>query len=113
MEIDKVTLTDLSIFNSEDEFSVFGKFNFCNTIGGKEQLLQNFSKPFSTIEEKQGVQQTLKLILKEQQFWPTQISNGTIMVIEKFYQATVDEIPSNSGTVAAYSYKLFHAPDFS
>ena len=87
MEIDKTTLNDLSVFDAEDEFSVFNKINFCETSGGKEQLLRNFNHPFTTIDEINGVQQTLRFILQNQASWPTQITNGTIMVIEKFYQS--------------------------
>jgi DNA mismatch repair ATPase MutS len=35
------------------------------------------------------------------------------MMIEKFYETSIDEIPSNPSTVSAYSYKIFHRPDFS
>ena len=113
MEIDKTTLTDLSIFNTEEEFSVFAKFNFCKTVGGKEQLLANFSKPLSSIDEIKGIQQTLQVILQNQSHWPTQISNGSIMVIEKFYLSTIDDIPANPSQLSAYNYKLLHGPDFS
>jgi DNA mismatch repair protein MutS len=119
MEIDKTTLTDLSIFDTGsifeagEGFSIFHKFNFCKTSGGKAQLHTNFSKPFTTIDEIKGVQQTLQTILQKQHYWPTQITNGSIMVIEKFYQATIDDIPANPSSFTAYSYKLFHGPDFS
>src|ERR1700704_6512981 len=106
MEIDKTTLMDLSIFNADEAASIFHKFNFCKTAGGTEQLRINFSKPLTSIEEINGVQQTLQAILQKENNWPTQISNGSIMVIEKFYQATLDEIPSNPSSFAAYSYKL-------
>ncbi len=113
MEIDKTTLNDLSVFNSEEEFSIFSKFNFCKTIGGKAKLHDNFNKPLSTIDEIKGIQQTLRFILQNQQHWPMQITNGTIMVVEKFYQSTVDAIPNNPSSFTAHSYKLFHGPDFS
>ena len=113
MEIDKTTLTDLSILNADEEFSVFNKLNFCQTVGGREKLFDNFSNPLRTIEAIEGIQKTLKLILQKQQYWPKQISNGSVMVIEKFYQSTVDEIPSGPSAFAAFNYKLFHGPDFS
>src|SRR5260221_9325877 len=113
MEIDKTTLNDLSVFNTEEEFSVFNKLNFCKTIGGKAKLRDNFNKPLSNIDQIKDVQQILKVILQNQQYWPTQISNGTIMVIEKFYQSTLDEIPAKPSSFTAYSYKLLHGPDFS
>jgi len=113
MEIDKTTLNDLSIFDIEEEFSVFHKINLCRTSGGKEQLFRYFNNPLNTIEAITGVQQTLQLILKNELHWPAQITNGTIMVIEKFYQSVVDEIPSRPSTLSAYVYKLLHNPDFS
>lgn len=113
MEIDKTTLTDLSIFNAEEEFSVFSKLNLCTTTSGRDQLHVNFSHPLKNLEAIKGVQQTIQLIIKDQHKWPTQISNGTILMIEKFYSATIDEIPSNPSSLGALSYKLFHGPDFS
>lgn len=113
MEIDKTTLTDLAILNVEDEFSVFNKLNFCRTVGGREKLLDNFVKPLQTIEAITGIQETLQLILKNLDHWPVQISNGSVMMIEKFYLSTIDDIPSKPSRVSAYTYKLFHRPDYS
>ena len=113
METDKTTLTDLSILNAEDDFSVFNKLNFCNTTGGKQKLLSNFLTPLKTIEQIQGIQQTLQLIIQKEQYWPNQISNGGVMVIEKFYSATIDEIPEHPSATGTMAYKILHGPDFS
>jgi DNA mismatch repair ATPase MutS len=113
MEIDKTTLNDISIFNTEEELSIFSKLNLCDTINGKEQLYQNFATPLKTITEIVGVQQTLKLLLAKEAVWPKQISNGTIMVVEKFFSATIDEIPSSSSAWDAFNYKILHGPDYS
>jgi len=113
MEIDKTTLNDLSIFNTEEEFSIFNKLDHTRTVGGREKLRQYFSKSLTTIEAIQSVQQTLKLIRRNIPLWPETISNGSIMVIQKFYETVVDEIPANPTAAAAYSYKIFHGPDFS
>ncbi|MEN9570927.1 MAG: hypothetical protein RL172_2158 [Bacteroidota bacterium] len=113
METDNTTLADLSILNIEDDFSVFNKLNFCQTAGGKQKLLQNFCTPLKSIQQIQGVQQTLQLIIQQHPHWPPQISNGSVMVIEKFYLATIDEIPENPSAMGALAYKLLHGPDFS
>ncbi|MEP6617256.1 MAG: DNA mismatch repair protein MutS [Ginsengibacter sp.] len=113
MEVDKTTLNDLSIFNHEEEFSIFHKLDFTKTAGGREQLKSIFSKSLSTIETIQGIQQTLQLIIEKKSHWPSSISNGTIMVIQKFFESPIDQIPSNPSPAAAYSYKLLHGPDFS
>ncbi len=113
MEIDKTTLNDLAIFNAEEEFSVFNKLNCTLTIRGKEQLKKNLNTPLTTLQAINGVQQTLQLIIKQSQQWPAQISNGTIMVVERFYDAPIDPIPATASSFTAYSYKLLHGPDFS
>ena len=113
MEIDKTTLNDLSIFNAEEEFSIFRKLDLTKTIGGREKLKQLFSKSQNTIEAIIGIQQTLKVIQQNKNAWPQIISNGSIMVIQKFYETSVDQIPSNPSATNAYAYKLFHGPDFS
>lgn len=82
MEIDNTTLSDLSILNAESEFSVFSKLNFCRTAGGRHRLLQNFATPLKTIGQIQGIQQTLQFILQNEQHWPQQITNGSVLMIE-------------------------------
>ena len=113
MDIDQTTLNDLSIFNHEEEFSLFNKLNLTITTGGKLQMRHNLSTPLNSIESIQGVQQTLQHIIKHQSDWPQRISNGTIMVVERFYDATLDDIPSSPSSMSAISYKIFHGPDFS
>lgn len=113
MEIDKTTLIDLSIFNAEEEFSIFHKVDFTRTVGGREKLKQLFSRSLTTIEAINETQQTLKIIREKIQLWPDIISNGSIMIIQKFYESTIDEIPAYPSAAAAYGYKILHAPDFS
>jgi DNA mismatch repair protein MutS len=113
MDIDKTTLADLLMFNSGEDVSVFGKLDLCTTTHGSEQLRINFSTALKTQEEIVAVQQTLKLIIKKQQLWPTKISNGTVMVVEKFFDTPVSTIPAHPSPLEAYSYKLLHGPDFS
>ncbi len=113
MEIDKTTLNDLSIFNNDEEFSVFNKLNYTLTSNGKDQLRLNLCEPLKSIEAIEGIQQTLKQIIEQEVHWPKQISNGTIKVIERFYESTFDPLPEVVSSVTAYSYKLLHGPDYS
>ena len=113
MEIDKTTLADLVIFDREDEFSIFNKINFTVTSRGKEQLKKNISSPLPNIEAIKEVQQTLLYILSKKEKWPLVISNGTIMVVERFYESNIDPIPTKPNTVSAFSYKILHSHDFS
>jgi DNA mismatch repair ATPase MutS len=113
MEIDKTSLNDLSIFDHDDEFSIFQKLDFTTTVGGRESLKYNFGKTLSSIEEANSIQDTLKLIIKNKDSWPGLISNGTMMVIQKFYESNIDTIPNTPSAASAYSYKILHGPDFS
>ena len=113
MDIDKTTLADLVIFDREDEFSVFNKINFTVTSRGKEQLRKNIISPLADVEAIKNVQQTLLFIIKNKAAWPTIISNGTIMVVERFYETNVDLIPAKPNALDTFSYKILHSHDFS
>lgn len=113
METDKTTLVDLSIFNTEDEFSVFNKINLTRTTGGREKLRQIFNHSLDDIDSIKDVQKTLQLILEKQDQWPLSVSNGSVMMIYKFYETSIDEPPSRPAPLSAYLYKFLHGPDFS
>jgi DNA mismatch repair ATPase MutS len=113
METDKTTLNDLSIFNAEEDFSVFNIINFTRTSNGKEQLKKNLRTPLATKDAIEGIQHTIRLITAQVSSWPMQISNGTIMVVERFYETSIDPIPTHVSSVGAMSYKLLHGPDYS
>jgi DNA mismatch repair protein MutS len=113
MEIDNTTYEDLSLFNKEEEFSIFHKLDFTRTRGGKDVLLEYFNHPFSAPGPIGATQQILALLLSRMGEWPTSISNGTIMVMERFYETQIDDIPHGQNLPAALGYKIFHGPDYS
>jgi DNA mismatch repair ATPase MutS len=113
METDKTTLNDLSIFNHEDEFSVFSKLNLTRTTGGREKLRLIFNSSLNDIQAIKNVQKTLKLILEKQSQWPLTISNGSVLMIHKFYESSIDQPPAHPTITSAQYYKLFHGPDYS
>ena len=113
MNIDQTTYEDLSLFHHEEEFSVFHKLNYTNTSAGKFWLQKFFNEPFSDIKRIEETQQIIGIILAKLQEWPTSITNGTIMVMERLYESSIDSIPDNANAMNALSYKVLHAPDFS
>ena len=113
MDIDQTTYNDLSLFHAEEEFSVFHRLNFTRTSAGRGWLLQFFNNPFSDIARIRETQEVIKLILDKVDKWPVSISNGTIMVMERLYESSIDTIPDSAGPISAYSYRLLHTPDFS
>src|SRR5437868_9546504 len=113
MNIDNTTYNDLSLFHSEEEFSVFHRLNYTRTSTGKFWLEKFFNAPFSDIKKIEETQQIISLILSRLNEWPTSITNGTIMVMERLYDSAIDVIPDSANAVNALSYKILHAPDFS
>lgn len=112
MEIDKTTLADLSIFNGMEEYSVVHKLNNCITSRGRDQLHLALKKPFSKAEDIIGVQQILKYFIEQRSHWPKEITNGTIMVVERFFHANISDVPSHPSKMSTFSYKLFNKHDF-
>jgi DNA mismatch repair protein MutS len=113
LEIDKNTLYDLSIFSNEEGQSIFDKLDFTSTTGGHEKLISLFSRSLTSIEEINNTQNSLKLLIEKKRLWPKVITNGTLMVVNKFYEYLVDQIPERPSVISAYTYKTFHANDFS
>ncbi|MFM9907825.1 MAG: MutS-related protein [Chitinophagaceae bacterium] len=113
MNIDQTTYNDLSIFQNEEEYSIFHKLNFTETVEGREWLLNFFSNPFSDLKQIEETQQIIQTVLRNNTYWPSCISNGTLMVIEKFYESNIDGMPRTASFVNALTYKAFHSPDFS
>lgn len=112
MDIDKTSLLDLNIFHPEEEYSIFHQLNFTRTVEGKEWLRLRFQEPFHDLKSIQQTQQILQLILDELEAWPLDITNGTLMVMEKFFSSQLDSIPQGSTWLNAQTYKLFHNPDY-
>ena len=113
MEIDKTTLHDLSIFAGEESFTVFDKLNLCETIRGEERMMKNLATPLATKAQILEVQETLKFISTTIDTWPTRISNGTLMVVEQFFQSRIDPIPAAPTHMSTATYKLLHGHDYS
>lgn len=112
MEIDKTTLYDLSVFHHEEAFSLFHRLNETLTSRGKEQLEHDFSKPLKNYEEIIAVQDCIKFIGNQLKDWPIEITNGTLLMIEKFFVTSLDDMPSHPSFISAATYKLISGPDF-
>ena len=112
MDIDRTTLSDISIFHPEEEFSIFHKLNFTRTTGGKAWLLRFFSDPHPDIRRILGTQKIIKTLLNHVDEWPSDITNGTILVMDKFLDYNLDTIPENLNPVNTLTYKWFHREDY-
>lgn len=112
MQIDQTTLTDLAILNINDEDSIFHKFNYTQTNGGKLYLHYLFTNPLSNIQKISDTQNTLKHLHAIKENLPDTISNGTIMVMEKFYDSALNSYPSKCNSLNCFLYSVFSKADY-
>lgn len=113
MQIDDISFNDISIFHTEESYSIFHRLNFTRTEGGKEWLRHFFSSPFSDIKKIKGTQNVLKKLVNQVDDWPQEISNGTVLVMIKFLDYALDAIGNNPSVVDALMYRLLHSADYS
>lgn len=115
MELDKTTYLDLSIFNRDDEYSLFHKLDFTTTSGGREYLRKLFGTPLQDIQAIHNRQQMLRYLLEKETEWPPMISNGSIVVVENYLNAEIEPISSSGGIslyLNAVVTKTIYAPDY-
>lgn len=113
MQIDNITYNDISVFSADEEFSIFHKINFTRTSVGKEWLKNYFSEPFNDVQKIIATQNIVKAFLPYVNTLPEDITNGTIMVMYRFFDYDLDTPPSNPGPVEAAFFKWFHQADYS
>ncbi len=113
MQIDKVTFDDISVFHVEEEFSIFHKLDFTKTVGGRQWLKKFFTEPHQDLKRIIGTQNIIKTLLIHLEEWPSEITNGTIIMMDKFLDYNLDPVPENQTLLNSLTYKLFHGPDYS
>ena len=113
MQIDKTSFSDISIFHQEEEFSIFHKLNFTRTIGGKEWLRKFFSEPHSDLKRILGTQKVIRTLMEHVKDWPTDVTNGTVLMMDKFLDYSLDPITENPNTFNSTLYKWMHSEDYS
>ncbi len=113
MQIDATSFNDISIFHHEEEFSIFHKLNFTRTIGGREWLRKFFTEPHNDLKKIMGTQTVIRTLMEHVHDWPTDISNGTVLVMDKFMDYALDPIPENVNSINGLIYKWLHSEDYS
>ncbi len=113
MEIDKITYNDISVFSQDEEFSIFHHLNFTRTSVGKEWLKYFFSEPYSDIQQILGTQKVIKAFQRNINQMPLDITNGTILVMNRYFDYDLDQPPADPGPVDSFIYKTLHQADYS
>ncbi|HRP34113.1 MAG TPA: DNA mismatch repair protein MutS [Agriterribacter sp.] len=112
MQIDKITYNDLSVFSNEETFSIFHKIDFTRTNGGKDWLRHLMREPFDSIQKIKDTQDIIRLLASRLEEWPSGITNGTLIMIERFYDTPLDPIPHSTDFISSRLYKILHSADY-
>lgn len=113
MQIDQTSFSDISIFHPEEEYSIFHKLNFTRTTGGKEWLKKFFSEPHDSIEKIIGTQKIIRTFMEHVKDWPSGITNGTMLMIDKFLDYSLDPISESPASFNNMLYQWLHSEDYS
>jgi DNA mismatch repair protein MutS len=113
MTVDTTTLYDLSIFHADESQSILHLLNRTATNEGRYWLQHLLAHPYSSLQPILETQQTIQQIAERHAQWPSTISNGTIMVIEKIYDSQIDPLPLHATFMDVWMYKLLHSVDYS
>lgn len=116
MEIDKTTLEDLAVFNREEQYSIFHLLDFTRTTGGKRELAQRFREPLTTHLKITDTQSVVRFLAAHLDDWPAEITNGTLMVLDKFLDSHHEPIPGIRGGLSAINnlyYRVINSGDYS
>ncbi|MFB6455260.1 DNA mismatch repair protein MutS [Chitinophaga sp. Hz27] len=115
MQLDKTSYYDLSIFNRDEEYSLFSRLDFTITAGGRDYLRQLFNKPLQDIKSIKQRQDALKYILQLENQWPSVITNGTVVVVENYLEAQIEPISNTEGLgllIQTALHKTVYSPDY-
>ena len=114
MQVDKITLKDIGLFDNEESIGLISHLNFCKSNGGKIHLDHYLSNPLSTIASIEQRQNAIAYFITNIHFVEAlKITNGTTLVIEKFFDTGFKRIPTQISLPAAYWYKFMSASDYS
>ena len=102
MILDKQSKRDLHIFPEEGQKSLLEHIDFTITSPGKQYLKQVVSKTPASWEECIAQQQTIQFMVQHTACWPSTISNGTLLLLEQFFETS----DSFTGVPSSYSFFL-------
>ena len=113
MQVDQITLKDIGLFQQEEGISIAEHINFTRTVGGKIQFEKYLSHPLSSITKIQDRQEAILIFQQEYAFLEAmQITNGTVFVIDKFFETGVNQIPKHPSLLQAYWFQFWNQQDY-
>ena len=108
MQNDRTTLKDLSIF-TQAEGDVFSLIDRAVTQAGRESLRRHIKEPPETFERLQSLQDVVKWWAANPGKWTNVISNGTLVLLDKFFESADNITVPPSGMMHLLSSALQRA----
>jgi hypothetical protein len=114
MQVDKITLQDIGLFDNEDHVGLANHLNFCKSNGGQVYLNSYLHNPLSNLTAIQDRQKALTVFIEAMmKLNEMKISNGTCLIIEKFFETSFKNIPVQISLPGAYWYQFWNKADYS
>lgn len=114
MQVDKITLQDIGLFDCEESEGLVSHLNYCKTNGGRSLFEQYLSAPLASQKAIQARQVALALYIEQLPFIESmKITNGTTLVIDKFFETSFKNIPVQISLPGAYWYRFLNKSDYS
>lgn len=115
MQNDKTTLADLSFITSGNN-GIFHLLDNTVTQAGRDMLRKHVSHPPSGYDELISLQEVIRFLSKHPDAWTTAISNGTLVMLEKFFEAADSSSPPSIGlsfSITTAFQKFFNRNQYS
>jgi DNA mismatch repair protein MutS len=115
MQNDKTTLKDLSIFTSDGSPGVFELIDRTVTWEGKEALRKHIQHPPDNVERLKEVQDAIKFWAAHPDQWPDIILNGTLVMLDKFFDSAdgLSAPPSGiNSSLSSFFQKIFNKQEY-
>jgi DNA mismatch repair protein MutS len=115
MQNDKTTLRDLSIFTSDGSGSVFALLDHATTQAGRDMLRRHIQHPPESFEQLCQVQQAIIFMSQNPDAWPKIILNGTLVMLDKFYESadTISAPPSGlTLLLSSFFQRVLHKQEY-
>ena len=116
MRNDVITFKDLSIFPAGGNDGVAGLLDFTTTMAGKEHLYKHIKQPPDNYESLVQMQHAIRFWSMHPDKWPTVITNGTLVMLDKFFESADHVTTPPTGMIAGILgetiQKLFNKDEY-
>ena len=114
MQVDAITIKDLGLFDHEGQEGLVTHLNFCKTNGGAFYFTHILSNPLSNKIAIENRQDAIQIFMHQLQFFDTlKTTNGTTLVIEKFFETGFKKTSPYPNWWESGWYQIFNKADYS